>query len=62
MYTQLTPLPVKGIIHGQWHAQIEKIFAWLTALLLAGMTFPLWKSIVIVVFEKLYEVLIMQHY
>lgn len=62
MYTQLTPLPVKGNIHGQWQMQTGKIMAWLTALLLAGMAFPLWKSLVVFVFEKLYEVLIMQHY
>jgi len=62
MHTQVTPLPVKGNVHGQWQEQIEKIFAWLTALLLAGMTFPLWKSLVLFVFEKLYEVLIMRRY
>lgn len=62
MYTQLTPFPVKGNIHGQWYAQVEKLFAWLTALLVAGMTFPFWKSLVLLVFEKLYEILIMQRY
>lgn len=62
MYTQLTPLPVKGHVHWHLSAQVEKLFAWLTTLLVAGMTFPLWKSLVLLVFEKLYEVLIMQRY
>lgn len=62
MYTQITPLPVEGNIHGQWYALIEKLFAWLTALLLAGMTFPLWERLARFVLEKLYEIVIMGHY
>jgi hypothetical protein len=62
MYTQITLLPVKGNIHGQWYAQVEKLFAWLTTLLLAGMTLPLWESQLRLVLEKIYEVAIMGRY
>jgi hypothetical protein len=62
MYTHPTYLPVKGQIHEHLSARVERLFTWLAALLVAGMTFPFWKSLVLLIFEKLYEILIMQHY